>query len=474
MRLRPSSLLRPSIARRLLLSLLLASALVWAAIYLLGHGMVYAEETGSFDREMLALARSIDRLASAAAGDEARFAAALEGLDARIQSDTELLNYPVGFLGFQVRDAQGRRLAHGGTGPDALADGPDGYADQGGAQPHRVYRQHSADGRYRIEVTQSHDSRRLNFDSVMVSSEGLLQPLLVAFPLVLLPVWLSVHTGLRPLRELSRELAQRPPGHLQPLSVRAPHAELAPVVHELNATLARLRELLQRERNFLADAAHELRTPLAVIGAQRDVLQHSGSAPERQEAAERLGVGIERAGRLVGQLLTLARLDADMQHESVPVDLADIARDCLAAHAGPATARGMVLGYLGPDHLPTQGPLQVFESILDNLVGNAIRHGHPGGRVELQLDCQAGRMQLEVRDDGPGIAPPWREAVFERFVRAPGSGANGSGLGLAVVRSAARRIGATVDLSAGIGGQGTAFRVQWVPPQESPAPRNGR
>lgn len=458
------SLLRPSIARRLLLSLLLACALVWVAIYALGHSMVYARETGSFDREMLALARSIDRLASAAAGDGARFTAALEGLDARIHSDTELLSYPEGFLGFRVRDSAGRLLAQGGSVADTPADGPEGYADQGGAQPHRVYRLRSADGRYRIEVTQSLHSRHLNFDSVMISSEGLLQPLLVAFPLVLLPVWVSVHTGLRPLRQLSRELAQRPPGNLEALAVSAPHAELAPVMRELNATLARLRALLQRERNFLADAAHELRTPLAVIGTQRDLLLHSASDEERRAAAERLGNGVERAGRLVGQLLALARLDADTAHAPAAVDLADIARDCLAAHAGPAAARDIELCYLGPDRLPSRGLLQVFESITDNLVGNAIRYGRHGGRVELQLGQHAGRLVLEVRDDGPGIAPQLREAVFERFVRGPDAGANGSGLGLAVVRSAARRIGAGVEIGAGIGGKGVSFRVQWASP----------
>lgn len=298
----------------------------------------------------------------------------------------------------------------------------------------------------------------------MVSSEGLLQPLLVAFPLVLLPVWLAVHTGLRPLRQLSRELAQRQGGNLEPLAVTAPHAELAPVVRELNATLARLRALLQRERNFLADAAHELRTPLAVIGAQRDLLQHSDSAEERRAAAARLDVGIARAGRLVGQLLALARFDADLAHDSVALDLADIARDCLAAHAALAAERGIDLSYAGPDQLPSHGPLQVFESITDNLVGNAIRYGRAGGRVELRLSRQDGCLRLEVRDDGPGIAPSLRDTLFERFVRGPDTGASGSGLGLAVVRSAARRVGAQVEVGAGMGGQGVSFSVQWEPP----------
>lgn len=459
---RVARLLRPSIARRLLLSLLLACALVWAAIYALGHAMVYAEETGSFDREMLALARSIGRLADASGADETRLAATLEGLDARIRSDSELLNYPEGFLAFEVRNPQGQLVARAGSGPAEVQDGPAGYADLAGPEPHRVYRQPSTDGRYRIAVTQSLHSRRLNFDSVMISSEGLLQPLLVAFPLLLLPVWLSVHTGLRPLRRLARELAQRRPADLEPLVVTMPHAELAPVVHELNATLARLRALLQRERNFLADAAHELRTPLAVIGTQRDLLLHSASDEERHAAAERLGNGIERAARLVGQLLVLARLDADTAHAPAAVDLADIARDCLAAHAGPAAARDIELCYLGPDRLPSHGPLQVFESITDNLVGNAIRYGRQGGRVELQLGQHAGRILLEVRDDGPGIAPQLREAVFERFVRGPDAGASGSGLGLAVVRSAARRIGASVEIGAGIHGKGVSFSVQWA------------
>ncbi len=462
--------LRPSIAKRLWLALLLACVLVWGAIYTLGHWMVYAEESGSFDREMLALAQSLTRLTEAATDDEGRLVAMLEGVGAKIASDSEVLGYPEGFLAFIVLDSQGRLLARAGAGPQQVPDGPDGYADLAGAQAYRAYRTQSADGRYRIVVTQSTRSRRLNFDSVMISREGLLQPLLVAFPLVLLPVWLSVHSGLRPLRRLSSELAQRRPGDLAPLRVTARYAELEPLVRELNTTLARLHALLQRERSLLADAAHELRTPLAVISAQRDRWIHSSSAEERHQATQRLDLGIARAGRLVGQLLALARLDAEGPHEAASVDLADIARDSLAIQAAEAHSRGIELSYRGPDQAPCRGPQQAFESIIDNLVSNAVRYGRVGGRVELQLERQAGRMRLEVRDDGPGIAPALQDRLFERFVRGAHDGQNGSGLGLAIVRSAARRIDADIELGPGLDGRGVAFSLQWALPSDPSAP----
>src|SRR5690606_38177047 len=144
------------------------------------------------------------------------------------------------------------------------------------------------------------------FDRVMLSPAALVLPLLLGIPMLMLPVWLAVYTGLSPLRRLVGELAQRQPGDLSRLKTPAVHAELAPVVDELNSTLGRLQELLQRERQFLADAAHELRTPVALVSAQVDTLLHAGAGNEREEAARRLGHGVERASRLVNQLLALA------------------------------------------------------------------------------------------------------------------------------------------------------------------------
>lgn len=461
-----NALVRPSIARRLIGALLLACALVWAVIYAQGLYMMRASGSGNFDTEMLAWSETVVRVVDANAGT-ADMALALTSLDAIIDVAVESGNTPIGFQAFQVHSVEGQLVARGGQGPDALPLGADlvGYFDaNANGQLFRVYRRWSTDRRYRVDITQSHASRQQIFDKVMISREGLLNPILVGFPLLLLPVWLAVFTGLAPLRRLSRELASRQPADLAPLNVPHVYRELAPVVRELNATMARLQGLLRRERDFLADAAHELRTPLALISAQCDTLLHTQAPKLREEAAQRLHAGVARSSRLVNQLLSLARLDADVEDRLVAADIADVVRDCLATHANEARARGIELSYVGPNSLVTRCPGPAVESILDNLVGNAIRYGQPGGQVEVRLTYhEIGELQLAVFDDGPGIAPDDRPRMFERFRRGSHATATGSGLGLAIVASAARQLSAQIDVSTGLGAQGVGFTVRWGP-----------
>jgi signal transduction histidine kinase len=451
----------PSIARRLVLAVLFACAGVWLAVYAVGRAGVYASESGSFDREMLTLSEAAVRVL--AHGEPA----GLAGLAASIDADVALDGFPAGFLAFRVTDAQGRGVARGGEAPDVDADPAvaEGFADTRlGGHAFRLLRRWTPDRAYRIDVTQSIASRERTFDAVMFSGDGL-RPLLVGVPLLLLPVWLAVHTGLRPLRRLSRELAARPPSDLQPLAVPAEYRELAPVVTELNATLARLQGLLDRERAFLADAAHELRTPLAVVSAQCDTLIQSRSPEDRDAAASRLRQGLARAHRLVGQLLALARLEAGQPDDPVPSDVADVVRDTLASHAPAARTAGIELAYVGPDSLVRPCAPEALVSVLDNLVGNAVRYGRPHGRVEVVLAPNADGLHLSVRDDGPGIAPAERERVFERFHRGVSPSASGSGLGLAIVASAARRLGARIHVGDGLGGEGVSIGLHWHSPQ---------
>jgi len=371
-----------------------------------------------------------------------------------------------------VTDARGGRVARGDEAPDVDADpaAPDGFTDIGlDGRAHRLLRRWTPDRAYRVDVTQSIASREHTFDAVMFSGDGL-RPLLVGVPLLLLPVWLAVHTGLRPLRRLSREIADRSPSDLRPLAVPAEYRELAPVVTELNATLARLQGLLDRERAFLADAAHELRTPLAVVSVQCDTLIQSRAPEDRDAAASCLRQGLARANRLVGQLLALARLEAGRPVAPAPVDVADVVRDTLAALAPAADVSGIELAYAGPDHHVLSCAPEALESVLDNLVGNAVRYGQPGGRVEVALSCDPAGLHLAVRDDGPGIAPTERARVFERFHRGEGARASGSGLGLAIVASAARRLGARIEVGDGLGGRGVSIALRWHAPQTGATP----
>jgi two-component system, OmpR family, sensor histidine kinase QseC len=456
-------LLQPSIVRRMTVALLIACGLVWVAVYLVVRVELSEDTLGSFDKEVRAVAVAA-ALAAAGQDDPRKIELALTGLDGYIAGQEREHDMHRGFVAFRLFDSDGRVVASGGAGPEQwpLADARSGFYEHSvGGQSYRMHRSATADGRYRIEVAQSHASRQATLDRMAFSFEGLL-PVLFGFPLLLLPVWLAVHTGLSPLRRLATELASRHPADLTPIRAPLVYRELAPLARELNGALARLATMLQRERDFLADAAHQLRTPLALIGAQCDTLQQAQSEVEREAALRRLQGGLVRAGRLVNQLLALARLEADVEDTPSDTDLADEARDGMAAHAGQARALGIELSYVGPDNLKRRCPGHAFEAIVDNLVGNAVRYGRPGGQVQLRLsESDLGVVQLQVSDDGPGIAPSERDHVFERFRRGADVSATGSGLGLAIVKAAARQLGARIELAPGLGGHGVAFGVTW-------------
>ncbi len=461
MRLR--HLFQASIARRLALTLLLACGLVWCAIYVTGRLGVHAPDVGNFDREMRLYAGAAKEVLEASTpGSDPR--PPLEGLAATLRWNARVHGTPAGFVAFRVFDARGGLVFAVGEAPvQAPAwDGREGFVEEAGASGRdRLLRTHSSDGRYRIEVSSSRRSRQSVYDEVMFSPQAL-QPLLFGFPLLLLPIWFAVHRGLAPLRRLSRALAARAPDDVSPVAVPAVVQELAPLVDELNAAFARLGAVLERERQFLADAAHELRTPLAVIGAQLDTLRQAHDDASRAAAIDRLEAGLRRAGRLTHQLLALARLDADVEDQPTDVDLADLCRDTLAAHAVAADARRIEMAYLGPDSVPCRCPMSAMESLVDNLVGNAVRYGRDSGRVQVSLcrDAQ-GVMTLRVSDDGPGIAPQASGTLFERFRRGPGVRGSGAGLGLAIVRSAARQLNASIAVHPGLDGAGVAFEVRW-------------
>ena len=470
---------QPSIARRLVLALLTASAMVWLSFYVQGLYSVYKEGSGSFDSELLGLAEAIIEVIDETPTDRATEVAvtqiagqyvdtplihALRGVRSTINAEVKFLGSPPGFMAFQVRKADGSLVSSGGDGPASIpADLPTGYSDATlGMQKYRVYRRWSADKAFRIDVVQSRASQQQIFDRVMISREGLVHPFLIGFPLLLLPVWLAVHTGLAPLRRLSGELARRNPSDLQAIQEPHVYSELAPLVRELNAAMDRLRTLLQRERNFLSDAAHELRTPLAVISAQCDTLLQSQTPQEKEDAAKRLQGGVDRSMRLVNQLLSLARLDADVEDKAVEFDLANLVRDCLANHARSARGRSIDLSYVGPNQCVLLGPQMALESVLNNLVGNAICYGNRGGQVEVHLSLDEKRnVHLQVADDGPGIEPDHHEHLFERFRRGRNPNASGSGLGLAIVASAARQMGARIEVSEGLLGKGLEVKLIW-------------
>ena len=294
-----------------------------------------------------------------------------------------------------------------------------------------------------------------------VVSGSVLHDMKIAVPIVLLSAWLAVSHGLRPLRRLSQAITARGPTNLSPVNIEARHAELKPLVAALDDLLIRLRHKAESERMFVANAAHELRTPLAVITAEAHALVKSDMATERVEAESRLSSAIERASHLIYQLLAVARLQMERPTELSAVDVALLTEREVANFVPAALERNTDISLHAPDKLLFELEAHTFRSILQNLIDNAIRYGREGGNVVVDLQLRERTLVLCVADDGPGIPEAERERVFERFYRGAGrSDARGSGLGLTIVKQAATRLHGQVRIGSGLGGRGCSFVLE--------------
>lgn len=290
---------------------------------------------------------------------------------------------------------------------------------------------------------------------------GLLPSLLVAIPLLMLPLWWAVRTGLAPLRRLVSALAQRDAAALTPLQLDLRHAELQPIVGAIDGLLARARQHMDHERALTHNTAHELRTPLAVIATQVHALATAPDAAAAEAARQGIERGVQRTSHLVEQLLTLAGLESPgAPRATEPIDLVAVCRQHLIDLTPLADARGIELALVSPDRCPATVVLPALHSILDNLLRNALNHCPSGALVELQLTRQDAQVRIVVQDNGPGMPAEERERAFERFFRGQGAGP-GSGLGLAIVNEAARLLGARVHLADRGGGPGLRVTVEW-------------
>lgn len=281
-------------------------------------------------------------------------------------------------------------------------------------------------------------------------------PLLLLLPLIGWVVWLAVGRGLRPLREIAAGVRQRDANALAPLEVGSMPDEIAPLSEALNQLLARLSHAIDTQRAFVADAAHALRTPLAALQLQAQLVERADTVEARQEAVAKLRQGLERLTHMVAQLLTMARQEpgaAAPPHESV--DLHALAQNGVAEMTQAALDRRIDLGLdadtdAGP--VMVRGDVDALRILLTNLIDNALRYVPPGGRVDVQVRGVKDTVELVVRDDGPGIPAAERARVFDRFYRVPEAPTGGSGLGLAIVAEIAQSHGARVALEDAVPG----------------------
>jgi two-component system OmpR family sensor kinase/two-component system sensor histidine kinase QseC len=317
-----------------------------------------------------------------------------------------------------------------------------GYADiTGGGELWRTYGVIARDRV--IQVAQPQRIRHAYAAQVALRS---ISPLALLAPLLALVIAWLVSRSLAPLQRLAAEVRSRDSGSLQALPARGLPDEVRPLVESLNALLARLGEALASQRHFVSDAAHELRSPLTALKLQVQLLRRAPDEAGRDAAAQALTAGVDRATRLVEQLLALARSDAATAGEVRPLPLAETVRQAMVDAGSLADVRGTRLSLDVAGEPVVVGDAAGLAALARNLVDNAVRYSPPGGRVDVHVEAEGGHAVLRVDDDGPGIPPADRERVFDRFVRRDGSTETGSGLGLAIVRQVALRQGAQVLL----------------------------
>jgi len=278
-------------------------------------------------------------------------------------------------------------------------------------------------------------------------------PLMLLLPIMIAAVAWIVRRGLLPLRIVTAEVQRRDVHSLAPLEARDLPLEIAPLVSELNRLLARLQTAFAAQRAFIADAAHELRSPLTALRLQLQLLDRAPDAAARTEARERLGAAVERAIHLAEQLLTLARSDPQEAGGKLePVDLGAVAAQGIADTHALALVRDIDLGLEAESGTVVLGDPEALRTLTRNLVDNAARYTPLGGSVRVRSRKAGERAVLEVTDTGPGIPRAERERVFDRFYRRAAAQESGTGLGLAIVKAIAERHGARVALDEAPGG----------------------
>jgi two-component system sensor histidine kinase TctE len=297
-------------------------------------------------------------------------------------------------------------------------------------------------------------------------------PQLIFIVIAGVAVWIGLKRGFEPLERLRRAVAARPRNDLRPLDETRAPGEVRPLIQEVNALIARLQAMMDSHRRFIADAAHQLRTPFAGLKAQAELAKREQVSEPVRDALERICVSAQRCSHLVTQLLTLARNEPEARRSAMmeTLDLNRISQ-AIAAHWAPdALQKNIDIGFEAAEHpCPVKGDEASLRDLIDNLIDNAIRYTPSGGKITVRVgygSIDHSSTWLEVEDNGPGIPLDQRERVFERFHRIPGNNQPGSGLGLAIVQEVVMRHGAQVEIDDGQDG-GSLFRIRFPHQGES-------
>lgn len=429
-----------SIRRTLLVSLLGVMTVLMTIAAALSYRAGLQEAGEMFDARLVQSSRVLLNLVDEPLSDLTAYPGepiVLRGWHGQAQGVGEALAFKDGHayenkLAFQVWDAQGRLMLRSDSAPESkMAELSPGYANAliNGEQ-WRVFTLHSPPGRW-FQSAERSDIRQELAEDIAI---GTLLPLLLALPLMALAIWATVIWAMRPLSRVSEEIGERDPGRMTALDVKDLPLEIHGLVRAVNGLLHRLEDALTRERQFIADAAHELRTPISALKVHASNARDSSNENERTTSQAHLDQSIERVERLVAQLLSLNRAERAFPHSSLRhVELAALVRT--EVHdISPISLRKSLDMQLDLPESPVFGDEPSLAPLVRNLLENALRYTPDGGSVRVSIHSEGDWVRLDVEDSGPGIPEELRERVFDRFYRIVGSGVEGSGLGLAIVR----------------------------------------
>ncbi len=363
-------------------------------------------------------------------------------------------------VAFQIWERGSVLRLHSADAPSSrLARREEGYSNATiDGKSFRVFSTWDAKRRFLVQIAERDEARR---EIAAGIATNLLFPLLFALPVLALFVWLSVGRAVTPLNRLGQEVERRKAGDLRPFSPEGAPREVIPLVRSLNALFERVGRLLENERRFTADAAHELRTPLAALKTQAQVAKGASDDAARQHALDGVIEGCDRATRLVGQLLTLARLEPDSGRPAGQCELVGLASEVIAELAPFALARGVDIELRRFEPVSVEGHRELLSVLLRNLVDNAVRYSPRGRSVNVEVLSRGEGATISVTDEGPGVAPDERARLGQRFYRVLGTGQSGSGLGLSIARRIAEMHSARLRFEEGGNGKGLRVIVEF-------------
>jgi two-component system, OmpR family, sensor histidine kinase TctE len=460
----------PSLRRQLLYWLMIPVLVLWLVGALVTYGLAIAFATEGYDQ---ALVDSVHSIASHIVSRDGRVVVDLPPVALEILKDNVKDR-----LYYQVKDSHGDVIASDTRIPEsefgAVSDlnerEPDFTYGRIRGEEVRIasllFREPQSGGKAIIQVAETLHAREEFADKILI---GVVAPQLLIVIGIGLAIFLGIRRGLTPLNNLRDAVAARTPHDLGPIPEENVPREVRTLVSAINGLLERLHLDIEAQRRFVANAAHQLRTPVAGLKTQTELALRQTDPSDIKHALTQIRTSADRATRLTNQLLTLARTGPEAQDPSrwSMLDLGDVAKAVMGELVPQAVERNIDIGFEGTDE-PTVmlGDRWALHELCSNLVENAIRYTQDGGRITVRVSAPDERVRIfEVEDDGPGIPEPERSRVFERFYRVTeenaGSKSSGSGLGLAIVREIANLHGATVTIASARASEGTIIQVRF-------------